>query len=506
MSIFRKKASLTAVSALISLYTLVAFHAPFFKHELDCINGGANGVILIASTVLLLLAINFFFTYLILYLGRFVGKCIVSFFLVGNAIGLYFINNFNALITDKMMGNVIHTQYSEVSGFFCWAFVLYILLLGVPPCIYLFARKIEYGSWKRFFANLGVALGLILAGVFGNMKNWPWIDRNSTELGSLLLPWSYTVNTYRYLQWEKKKNVKEILLPDARFTTDSRDVCVLIIGESTRRDHCSLYGYLKETNPYTSKDGVKAYVADASATYTLAGVRAILEPKETKELYEILPNYLGRTGADIIWRTSNWGEPPVKYGKYLKKGALAKLYPEEDSKHDGILFHGLKEEIEACESNKQFIVIHTYTNHGPAYYSNYPPEFEIFTPVCTTVEMSQATQEEVFNAYDNSVVYTDWLVHNTIQMLKDMPDTRGMVLFVSDHGESLGENNLYMHGVPMAIAPREQIEIPFIVWTSAQDLEYKDLPEVGQHHVYHSVLHFFGMETPAYNPQLDIFQ
>ena len=506
MKLFKEKANLTSVSALLSLYTLLAFNIPFFQHEFKLVDASFNGVIIVFTSVVLLLALNFLFSYLLLKLCKFVGKCIISFTLIADAACLYLINNFNTLITDKMMGNFYNTQMSEAGGFFCWAMVWHILLLGVLPSICLFARKIDYGSWKKFFLNIGIAIGVLLVGVFGNMSNWPWIDRNSTELGSLVLPWSYTVNTYRYFDGERKKNVKEILLPDARFTTDSRDICVLIIGESTRRDHCSLYGYGKETNPYTSKDSVKAYIADASATYTIAGVKAILEPQPKKELYEILPNYLGRTGAEILWRTNNWGEPPVKYGKYQKKSELKKLYPEADGAHDGILFEGLKDEILACEKPKQFIVIHTYTNHGPAYYTNYPDEFEIFTPACKTVEMSQASQDEVFNAYDNSVVYMDWLIHGTIDLLKSIPDSRHCVLFVSDHGESLGEGGLYMHGVPFSIAPREQIEIPFIVWTDAQDLKYKDLPEVGQHHVYHSVLHFFGVESEAYNPEFDIFE
>ena len=247
-----------------------------------------------------------------------------------NAIMLYFVNNYEVLVTDEMMGNVINTQYSEASGFFSWSFVLYVLLLGVLPSVYVFARKVEYGSWKQLGSRLGIALAAILVAVFGNMKNWPWIDRNSTELGSLLMPWSYIVNTFRYYDSEREKNVKEIPLPDATAASQTRDVCVLMIGESARRDHFSLYGYPKETNPYTVRDSVVALLADASATYTSAGVRAILEPKDSRELYEILPNYLERAGVDVSWRTSNWGEPPVHTEKYIKIQDLREKYPDWD--------------------------------------------------------------------------------------------------------------------------------------------------------------------------------
>ena len=120
--------------------------------------------------------------------------------------------------------------------------------------------------------------------------------------------------------------------------------------------------------------------------------------------------------------------------------------------------------------------------------------------------MSKVSQQELFNAYDNSIVYQDWIIHSVIGTLRDIPDRRGCVLFVSDHGESLGENNLYMHGVPFAMAPREQIEIPFLVWTSDPSLRVKPLEKVGQHHVFHSILDFFRIESPVFDEKMTIFE
>jgi len=500
-----KKVRLWLYCLVLSIFTVAAYHLPFFKHAVGCIDPGFNGVMLIVSAAIILLLLDFFLYYVLVFLGRFVGKCIVAFTLFGDAVMLYFVNNYEVLVTDEMMGNVLNTQYSEASGFFSLAFVLYIIGLCVVPCIYVFGRKVEYGSWKGFLGGCGIAALGLLAVIFGNMKNWPWIDRNSTELGSLLMPWSYTVNTFRYLDAKKKAEASEILLPDPTSVSGSKDVCVLFIGESVRRDHFSLYGYPRETNPYTSKDGVKAYVAESSATYTSAGVKAILEHQPSRDLYEILPNYLQRMGADVSWRTSNWGEPPVHTPKYYKMGDLKKRFPEADAHYDGILLEGLREDIETSSADKVFIVIHAYTNHGPAYNTNYPPEFEVFTPVCNTVEMSKTSQEELFNAYDNSVVYTDYLIHSVIEVLRSVPERRSCMLFISDHGESLGENNLYMHGVPFSMAPREQIEIPFVVWTSDSSMAYKDLELVGQHSVYHTVLDFFGVESPVFDEKLSIF-
>lgn len=506
MRLIKDRIKLTTMCAALSIFTMVVYHVPFFRYVIANTEGGINGILILLGLAVLMLALNFFFYYLMLYAGRFIGKCILGFMFIANAVSLYFINSYEVLITDKMMGNVFNTQFSEASGFFSFSAVLYVIFLGLIPCIYIFARKVEYGSFKRFLANIGIGLGLALAVAFAHMKNWPWIDRNSTELGSMLMPWSYTVNTFRYYDSVRKSNAKEILLPDAEIITDSKDVCVLIIGESARRDHFSLYGYDRETNPYTASDSVIALKANAAATYTTAGVKAILAHQSQNKLYEILPNYLYRTGVDVVWRTSNWGEPPVHIDKYYKVKDLKGIYPEADERYDGILLEGLKDQIISSDKDKVLIILHTNTSHGPTYFKKYPSEFERFTPVCTTVEMSKADHNELMNAYDNTIVYTDWLIHSVIETLKDIPDRRGCVIYISDHGESLGENNLYMHGVPMSMAPKEQIEIPFIVWTSDDMLRVKDIDEADQYHVFHSIMNFMGIKSPVYDEDKNIFE
>lgn len=246
-------------------------------------------------------------------------------------------------------------------------------------------------------------------------------------------------------------------------------------------------------------------MAESAATYTTAGVKAILDHKETGKLYEILPNYLNRAGAEVEWRTSNWGEPPVHIDSYLTVADIKKRYPDADDRYDKILLEGLGDAIRANTKDKQLIVLHTSTSHGPMYFKKYPADFEAFTPVCTTVEMSKADPLELTNAYDNTILYTDYLVHSVIDTLRAIPDRRGCVIFVSDHGESLGEGNLYMHGVPMSIAPKVQTEIPFIVWTSDSTLTVDPAKPASQYHVFHSVLRFLGIDSPVYNPEFDIF-
>jgi lipid A ethanolaminephosphotransferase len=215
---------------------------------------------------------------------------------------------------------------------------------------------------------------------------------------------------------------------------------------------------------------------------------------------------MNRAGVDVTWRTSNWGEPPVHIEKYYKVKDLKARFPEADDRYDGILLEGLREDIMASEKPKTLVIIHTNTSHGPTYFKKYPSDFERFTPVCTTVEMSKADHGELMNAYDNSILYTDWMIHTVIETLKTIPDRRTCMIYVSDHGESLGENNLYMHGVPMSMAPKEQVEIPFIVWDSDEETTIKQLDNVGQYHVFHSIMNFMGMESPIYDEEKNIFE
>lgn len=504
--IIRTKINLPLFSAILSAFTLLAFHIPFFRYVASNVESGFNSIIIILSLAALMLALNYFFYYLILYLCRMAGRILIALMMILNSTALYFIVNYDAFITAKMMGNVFNTRYSEASAFFSWSFILYVGFLGLLPGIWIILQRVDFGKWRGFFANIGGSLATAVLIALLNMTNWPWIDRNSSTLGGLLMPWSYTINSIRLWSGNRDKDRKEIPLPDARIATDSDDVCILVIGESARRANFSLYGYPRPTNPLLSTDSVAALNAVADATYTTAGVKAILSHKSSGKLYEILPNYLSRTGVDVTWRTSNWGEPPVHIKKYLTVDSIRKSYPDEDANYDGILLAGLPEAIRAAGKGKQLIIIHTSTSHGPTYYQKYPKEYEVFTPVCKTVEMSKANHDELINAYDNTILYTDRLLHEIIAMLKNMPDKRGALFFISDHGESLGENNLYMHGVPMTIAPKEQIEIPFIVWTSDKTLKIDPSLEATQYHVFHSVLDFLGIESPVYNPDFDIFR
>ena len=500
---------ITHFVVIMSSLLFILFHYPFFKFVFNNVDYKSfTGVSIIVSLVIAMLVANAFALFLIFFLSRLVGKILLVLFFIINAVAVYFINTYSVIIDESMIGNVLNTNYSESSSFFSIKLVLYVVLLGILPSVFIVKAKIITVTVKKFLVSISLTLLFLLTLAFANASNWLWIDKNSKTLGGLAMPWSYAVNIPLFYIHQFKKNEKEILLPDATIKDNQKSVVILVIGESARSENFSLYGYPKNTNPLLSKiPNVSHFNATSDATYTTAGIKSIVEHENTDELYEILPNYLYRNNVDVIWRTTNWGEPPVHIKNYQNREALMPNCKGDGCDYDGILLSGLKEQILASKKNKILIVLHTSTSHGPTYSKKYPAQFEIFKPVCNSVELGNCSHTELVNAYDNTIVYTDYLLANVIKDLKQLQEYKSAMIFVSDHGESLGENNLYMHGLPRSIAPKQQYEIPFIVWTSDNSArQMKPNKILTQNYVFHSVLNFLNIQSPVYKEQMNIFK
>ncbi|SOD20169.1 phosphoethanolamine--lipid A transferase EptA [Pedobacter xixiisoli] len=500
--------SLNHYVLIISFLNFLLFHYPFFSFVFNNLNyKSINGILVIVSLVILMLVLNALVFYLIFFLSRIVGKWLLVLFFILNALAVYFVNTYGVIIDKSMIGNILNTNFQESSSFFSVKLIIYLVLFGVLPSIYIIKTKIINVSLKRFAINSSLTLLFVAVLIFANASNWLWIDKNSKTLGGLAMPWSYTVNISLHYIHEYKKNKKEILLPDASIKDNKKSVVVLIIGESARSQNFSLYGYNKNTNPLLSKEkNLFSFNATSCATYTTAGVKCILEHQNTGDLYEILPNYLYRNNVEVIWRTTNSGEPPIHIKNYQTGETLSADCKGNNCGYDEVLLTGLKEQILASKKDKILIILHTSTSHGPTYSKKYPPQFETFKPVCNSVELGNCSHQELINAYDNTIVYTDYILHNVIENLKQLKDYSSAMLFVSDHGESLGEKNLYMHGLPLSIAPKEQFDIPFIVWLSENSKQLKPNRAVSQNHVFHSTLNFLGIESPVYDENLNIFK
>lgn len=491
----------------ISLLNLLLFHFPFFRFVLNHIDFSTlSGSLLVFSLFVMTVVANFFAFYLLLFRSGMAGRILLSIVFLINAVALYFINTYGVIIDESMIGNILNTNYAESSSFFSYTLLGYLTVLGFIPGYFILTVQVVRESVKTCLITLAGSLMLIIVFVFANSSNWLWIDKNSKTLGGLVMPWSYTVNTALFYMHQHQSNEKEILLPAAMLSDNDKAVVVLVIGESARQENFSLYGYGRNTNPLLSKiDNVHTFQANSCATYTTAGLKCILEHQDTGDLYEILPNYLYRNKVDVVWRTTNWGEPPVHIRDYQTQDRLAQECKGENCGYDEVLISGLKERILSSRNNKILIVLHTSTSHGPTYSKKYPKRFEAFSPVCNSVELSKCSRQELINAYDNTIVYTDYILSQVIGELKELKGYRSSMIYVSDHGESLGEKNLYMHGLPIRLAPKQQYEIPFIVWSSGGPAIKKD-QWVSQNYVFHSVLRFLGVKSPVYDEKMSIFK
>ena len=504
--------SLFAFSSIVSIGTLLLYNVPFFNYVAHNSNASVGGrIFLLACVVVLMLVLNFMVTYLAMWLLRMVGRILLAILAVINATATYFIFTYSVMIDATTIENVFNTRYSEASGFFSWGLWLSIVVFGVLPALYCLLQPVVIGSAKKLGIYCGSSLAIVLVVALMNISQTLWISQHDTELGGLLQPWSYVVNTCRIISSHHDEQAEEIKLPDGRIADHDKAVVVLVIGESARKANFQLYGYKRDTNPLLSRqNGLKVYQATSCATYTTAGCKAILEPKNSGDLYEVLPNYAFRTGVDVSWRTYNWGEPPIHIDEYLTDTDLAAKYPDVDGRYDCILYAGLRQRIESSKKDKVLIILHTSTSHGPKYADKYPKEFEVYKPVAKSIEEGEKNVGMLVNAYDNTIRYTDYLLDSLINTLREMTDWKTAMIFISDHGESLGENKVFMHGLPMKLAPKVQYEIPFLVWTSDGFRNYKpatELPPVlEQHYIFHSVLNLLSIQSPAYDKDFDIFE
>jgi lipid A ethanolaminephosphotransferase len=164
------------------------------------------------------------------------------------------------------------------------------------------------------------------------------------------------------------------------------------------------------------------------------------------------------------------------------------------------------------KKQKILVVLHTKGSHGPSYNTQYPPKFEKYTPVCKSVELSKCSNEELINAYDNTIFYTDYFINKTINILKNLKNIPSMLIYASDHGESLGEYGLYLHGTPYSIAPDYQTKIPFMIWLSAEFKNQKNISSMVQkkshshENIFHTIIGAYEMQTKIYKPNLDILR
>jgi len=513
MSFFKKNMSVVKFIFIITIFNMLIYHVPFYSYAVSDFDAlSLNGILTLASLTIALFVVMVFALLLFSIISVQIVKYFTIIMVLGNSIALYFMNTYNVILDKTMMGNVFNTNSTEAMSYYDPKIFIYFIFFGIIPAFLI--SKINIISSKRLY-SLYYAFGILLTGLFLlylNSATWLWLDKRSKVMGGLSMPWSYMINPIRYKLKLLKKSKKQILLPNGKLVDNDKMVVILVIGESARKANFSLYGYKKKTNPLLEKQSVVVLKnATSSATYTTASTSSMLSfDASTSSSYEPLPSYLERFGVDVIWRSNNWGAPSEKVRLYQRSGDIK--CKGEKCNHDEVLLEGLTKIIKNSKRNKIFIVLHTAGSHGPTYYKKYPKKFEIFKPVCKTVNLKQCTNQELINAYDNTIVYTDYFLDKTIKALQKIKEIPSLMIYLSDHGESLGEYGLYMHGAPYSIAPDFQKEIPFILWESKSFLAKKgfDKPYVkkqsayGQENVFHTIMGAFDMKSPIYNKKLDL--
>jgi lipid A ethanolaminephosphotransferase len=504
--------------ALASTLNALLYHVPLLRFAAGALDlASLSGVLTLLTLLIAVLAttaiVLCFLAALSPRLLRPVGMLLAT----GNAIALYFVMTYGVVLDKTMMGNVHDTDFGEVAELLTPRLLAYLLILGGVPVLLLARVRVEPVPRLRAAAAGVAVLFATVAWAYVNAGTWLWFDHHARKLGGLVMPWSYVVNAVRH-ELPRLRRAEPVALPAATFRSDDRTVVVLVIGEAARRRNLQLYGYGRPTTPELARAGVVAVPnATACSTYTTASVRCILSHadsgSEFSTRHEPLPAYLQRHGVDVIWRTRNWGEPRMRLQAFERARDLKAGCDGAGCDFDEVLLTGLGHRIRESPDSRVFVVLHLMGSHGPAYSARYPPAFETFTPACKSVELGRCSAESLVNAYDNTILYTDHVLGAAITLLKQLGDRPSVLIYVSDHGESLGEYGLYLHGTPWSLAPDVQREVPFLLWLSpafarrhhiAADRLGPDARH-GQREVFHTVMGALDMRSGIYVPELDLF-
>ncbi|MEY2618131.1 MAG: hypothetical protein RL522_1133 [Pseudomonadota bacterium] len=534
---------------LYTAYTAAAFQWPTFAYASDHLNlATLEGWRTLATLGVLLTLLMILLLGLPMLVSRRAVKVMAVLLLLGNSVASYFVHTYQVALNVDMMGNVLSTRWDEAAALFHPALLAWVVGLAVLPAWWIWRVQWAPQRYRVRLAHWGLGFVLAAAWLYLNATSWLWLDRHMSRIGSMTPPWSYTVNGARFVQRERAANQPLALLPDlatvSTVQTDARKrVVVLVIGESARAANFSLYGYARPTNPQLGQLPIEVLPARACASYTTAALACMLSHRgakvDTHPPEETLPAYLHRQGVDVEWRSNNFGEPRMVVNSRLHKGELLKRCDVPSAKlsdldrelcslpregaFDGALLLGLEQRIDSSSSPLVLVVLHQAGSHGPAYFEKYPPALEIFTPVCKSVNLGSCPQGTLVNAYDNSIVHTDALLAQITTRLGRLKDWDSTMIYVSDHGESLGEGGLYLHGTPAALAPSVQIDIPFLIWRSrqpvagqSQSLAHSQPPGSAQprrhdgayshDHIFHTVMGALGLRSGAYRADKDVLK
>ena len=467
-------------------------------------------------------------------------KPAITLFLVSAALGSYFMVAYGVVIDQTMMVNTMQTNVSETRDLLNWRLLATVLVLAGLPLYFLWRQNVKRKTAARqVLANALTLLGacaLLALVVMLFFQSIASVMRNHPQVRYLINPLNsfYALGSVAAQPFQRNESVVLPLGEDAKlgasYAAQSKPpLLLLVLGETARSGNFAINGYQRPTTPELALENIASQRnAWSCGTSTAASLpcmfshfgRADYDGRPAN--YEGLLDVLQRAGLAVLWIDNQSG----------CKGACDRI-PNVDTSQlkvpelcdggeclDEVMLQGLDQRIAALSAERRakgvVLVMHQMGGHGPAYYKRSPPAFKKFLPECTSNSLQSCERDGLINAYDNSIVYTDHLLASAIGWLKGQEARSApAMLYLADHGESLGENNLYLHGMPYSVAPDVQKRVPWITWLSPEFEQRSkittnclkqrlDAP-ISHDNYFHSVLGLMNVQTTVYKPELDIY-
>lgn len=450
----------------------------------------------------------------------------------------YFMLHYNVLIDRSMVQNVFETNQAELNAYLSLPLLLTLLALGVLPAAGLALVRTTSGagsirSLLVWPVSVLASLLVLLAIGFAFYKDYSSLLRNNRHIRDQVLPLNVVRHTHGYLKGlysTRQQPLRAIGMDAQRAPGPRPKLVILVVGETARSQNFQLNGYPRATNPRLSrKEGVISF-NDVSSCGTATAISVpCMFSQMTRGQYddvraateENVLDILQRTGISVLWRNNNNGgckgvceRVPTEDMPALK--VAGQCVNADGTCYDDVLLHQLGARIDAINGDA-LIVLHQLGSHGPTYFERYPAASRAFSPTCDSNQIQHCSNEALVNTYDNTLVHTDHLLGKAIDLLQGYADQRDVALiYVSDHGESLGERGMYLHGTPYFIAPREQTQVPMVMWFSAEFSRNAGLDlacmrgnalhrAYSHDNVFHSLLGLFGVSSTVYQRDLDVF-
>ncbi|HEY9051287.1 MAG TPA: phosphoethanolamine--lipid A transferase [Gammaproteobacteria bacterium] len=519
----------------VSIYFLLIMNSAFWQSYIDTLDAFsfANIIFSFSLLVFLVIATNLI---LLLFSFKYLLKPLLIILLLSSALVSYFMSTYGIMIDKTMIQNVAETNPGESLELLSPALLLHFCILGLLPALVVYKARIHFDTLpKELLSRLWIVLGsvaLIAVILLVHYKDFVSLSREHRHLRHLINPinYVYSLASYAGNTLYAADNTIHPIGTDAHVVLPANNnskhsLVVLVVGETARARNFSLNGYSRDTNPWMRRENIINFSnAWSCGTNTAVSVPCMFshldhnhyDDDKAKHSENVL-DVLKHAGVNVLWRENDSGCKGVcerVEQESMIHMNIAEVCNTEEC-HDEILLNHLQDRIESLEKDT-VIVLHQKGSHGPAYGKRYPENFNVYTPTCNTNTLSDCSQQDVINAYDNTILYTDYFLEQVISFLKkNSAQFNAAMIYASDHGESLGENNLYLHGMPYMFAPDEQKHIPFMMWLS-QDIEMNNdisdaclrthsANEYSHDNLFHSLLGLMNVQTSSYDPSLDIF-